>query len=199
MKRVSVVSIVMLLIVSLMGCNSSQQSAKPGNISAADLTEREKTILSSAADHAFVFDFNAGGTYKQADVWVEKYVAGKLTGKINRISTEVKNNGTLIFTVSNAIEGTSQSLFSTAIHSDGTTFTGKGSEPAVDQGKAIVEETNPNDSIPIKGRMVLASICYSKEQEDVRSLSTDFYEHPERHMDELKSYDVIYLLRSEFK
>ena len=47
--------------------------------------------------------------------------------------------------------------------------------------------------------MVLASICYTLDEEGATSLSSDFYEDPKSNMDELKDFDVVYLLKGEFK
>ena len=47
-------------------------------------------------------------------------------------------------------------------------------------------------------KMVLASICYSNSNKEISTISTDFYSDVDSHINELKNYDVIYLLRSEF-
>jgi len=48
--------------------------------------------------------------------------------------------------------------------------------------------------------MVFSSICISKPGAEVMSsLSTEFYQDVDKHIDKLKDYDTVYLLRGEFK
>ena len=44
--------------------------------------------------------------------------------RVNRISTEIKNKGTIIFTTSYPTEESNQAIFTISINSDGSTGTG---------------------------------------------------------------------------
>ena len=188
-----------LLAFSLVACDESNSNLKINTVSDAKLTEREKVILSSTGDQSFVFDFNIDDKYKDVAVWIEKYESGNLVGEINRISTEIKNKGTILFTTSKTTEESNQALFTISINSDGSTGTGWSPETVTKDDLGIVWGSNPLDNISIMDKMVLASICYSRNKEGISTFSTDVYSDVDSHMNELKNYDVVYLLRSEFK
>ncbi|MCY8233093.1 hypothetical protein [Priestia endophytica] len=169
-------------------------------ISGAKLTEREKALLSGTADQSFVFDFNTDDKYKEVDVWVEKYKSGKLVGELNRMSTEVKNKGMMVFSTAKTNEESNQVRFSISIHSDEATSTAWSPETMKGDNFSNVSGSNPLDNISIKDKnIVLVSIGYPSSKEGTRTLSTDFYEDIDSHMNELKNYDVVYLLRCTFK
>ena len=185
------------LVLSLVACDDSNSNLKINTVSDAKLTEREKVILSSTADKSFVFDFKVDDKYKEVAVWVEKYESGNLVGEVNRISTEIKNKGTIIFTTSNPIEESNQAIFTISINSDGSTGTGWFTETITDELSAVWG-SNSLGSISVMDKMVLASICYSNSNKEISTISTDFYSDVDSHINELKDYDVVYLLRSEF-
>jgi hypothetical protein len=197
MMRVLFFAMLTSLVLSLVACDDSNSNLKINTVSDAKLTEREKVILSSTADKSFVFDFKVDDKYKEVAVWVEKYESGNLVGEVNRISTEIKNKGTIIFTTSNPIEESNQAIFTISINSDGSTGTGWFTETITDELSAVWG-SNSLGSISVMDKMVLASICYSNSNKEISTISTDFYSDVDSHINELKNYDVVYLLRSEF-
>ncbi|MFP3845788.1 hypothetical protein [Priestia filamentosa] len=201
MRRGLFFVILTVLTLSLVACNGEDSKKVEANtISNANLTEREEALLSGPADQSFVFDFNAGDQYKEISVWVEKYESGKLVGKLNRMSTDIKNTGMMVFSTAKVNEENNQSRFSISVHSDDATNTAWSSETMKDDNFSIVSGSNPLDNISIKNKnMVLASIAYPSSEEGNRTFSTDFYEDIDSHMNELKNYDVVYLLRCTFK
>jgi hypothetical protein len=186
-------------VLSLVACNDVNSNLKTNTVSEAKLTEREKVILSSTADKYFAFDFNVDDKYKDVAVWVEKYESGHLVGKGNGISTDIKNKGTIIFTTSKTTEESNQAFFTISINSDGSTGTGTSAETITKEDLGVVWGSNPLGNMPIMDKMVLASICYSRSKAGISTLSSDFYTGVDSHMNELENYDVVYLLRSEFK
>jgi hypothetical protein len=197
MMRVLFFAMLTSLVLSLVACDDSNSNLKINTVSDAKLTEREKVILSSTADKSFVFDFKVDDKYKEVAVWVEKYESGNLVGEVNRISTEIKNKGTIIFTTSHPIEESNQAIFTISINSDGSTGTGWFTETITDELSAVWG-SNSLGSISVMDKMVLASICYSNSNKEISTISTDFYSDVDSHINELKNYDVVYLLRSEF-
>ena len=197
MMRVLFFAMLTSLVLSLVACDDSNSNLKINTVSDAKLTEREKVILSSTADKSFVFDFKVDDKYKEVAVWVEKYESGNLVGEVNRISTEIKNKGTIIFTTSHPIEESNQAIFTISINSDGSTGTGWFPETITDELSAVWG-SNSLGSISVMDKMVLASICYSNSNKEISTISTDFYSDVDSHINELKNYDVVYLLRSEF-
>lgn len=188
-------------MLSLVACNGEDsKNIKANTISSATLTEREETLLSGTADQSFVFDFNAGDQYKEVAVWVEKYESGKLVRKLTQMSTEIKNTGTMVFSTAKINEENNQTRFSISVHSNETTTTGTSSETIKDDNLGMVLGNNPSESISIKDKsIVLASIGYSSSEKGISDLSTDFYSDMGSHMDELKNFDTVYLLRCTFK
>jgi hypothetical protein len=63
---------------------------------------------------------------------------------------------------------------------------------------ASLSGSSLEENHPIKGEMVLASICYASDEGVIGSPSWDFYNDVEGHINEIKDYDVVYLIRSEF-
>lgn len=154
MRRVLFFVMITSFVLSLVACNDVNSNLKTNTVSEAKLTEREKVILSSTADKSFVFDFNVDDKYKDVAVWVEKYESGHLVGKVNRISTEIKNKGTIIFTTSKTTEESNQALFTISINSDGSTGTGSSPETITKEDLGVVWGSNPLGNIPIMDKMV---------------------------------------------
>lgn len=199
MNRILFTAILIVLVFSLSACDNNN-SKSDNTLSEAKLTEREKGILSTTTDKSFVFDFNVDSTYKKASVWIEKYEFGKRVGnQINHITTEIKDKGTLIFAISETTDN--KSMFTVSINNDGGTSSSSSLEMITEDGRlegfGSVGGSNLATNKIIKGEMVLASICYSKKA-SMRTLSPDFYRDVDRHINEIKDYDIVYLLKSEF-
>jgi hypothetical protein len=201
MRRGLFFVILTMLLLSLVACNEDvSKNVKTNTISGAKLTEREDMLLAGTADQSFVFDFNANNQYKEVAVWVEKYESGKLVGELNRMSTEIKNTGTIIFSTAKVNEENDQTRFSISVHSDDATNTTWSPETIKDDNLAMVLGKNPSESMSIKDKnIVLASMGYSSSEKGISDLSTDFYSDMGSHIDELKNFDTVYLLRCTFK
>ncbi|MFP7487651.1 hypothetical protein SFC65_26220 [Priestia filamentosa] len=201
MRRGLFFVILTILLLSLVACNEDvSKNVKTNTISGAKLTEREDMLLAGTADQSFVFDFNANNQYKEVAVWVEKYESGKLVGELNRMSTEIKNTGTIIFSTAKVNEENDQTRFSISVHSDDATNTTWSPETIKGDNLAMVLGKNPSESMSIKDKnIVLASMGYSSSEKGISDLSTDFYSDMGSHIDELKNFDTVYLLRCTFK
>jgi hypothetical protein len=203
MRRVLFSGIAILLVFVLGACeekNTIKSKSKPNNsITVAELTDRETAILSATSEQSFVFDFKLDPTFKNVSVWVEKYESGELVGEIGKITTEIKEEGYIIFSKSRVLEETNQSIFSIGINSDKSNVSGSTQDTSPDKESAGIFGTNPlleNAQFNIK--MLLAVLCYKKGGYGLSTPSSEFYSDPEGHNDELKNYDIVYLLRSEF-
>jgi len=193
-------SIVVLAVFVLSACVNNDSQAN--TISTVELTERENAILSITADSSFVFDFNIDSEYKELSVWVEKYAFGKLIDdKVSSISTTVEENGTIVFATSKADGRQKQQTFNIGISGNGSTGSVSGFDAnAVDLDKmASVWSDFQEENKSIEGKVVLASICYSSDENGMSSLPNDFYKDTEGHMSGLEEYDVVYLLKAEFE
>ncbi|MFF3021704.1 hypothetical protein ACFVRR_03440 [Gottfriedia sp. NPDC057948] len=190
MKKIIFTTILIFLVFSLSACTNDQNT-----ISEANLTNRESEILSTTSDVSFVYDFNVESSYKQLSVWVEKYEFGKLVGKkINHITSEIKDDGTIIFATSKTLNNQNQSVFILGIN-------GRESNRTIinDELEGVCTWRGPHIvNNPFKNNIVLASfICY-KNGNHMNSLTDDFYRDVNNHIKEIKDYKVVYLLRAKF-
>ena len=201
MKKVLYIVLMTMIVVVLGACSGNETNT----ISVADMTEREKNILSLITDDAFLFDFDVDDTYQDVSVWVEKYESGKLVGeKINDTTAPVYGKGSLIFTVVQNPDDENQFTFTTGIKTEGDEESDLSSSSSLVTGKKGLENASittrkVEESLPLNGEMVLASICYTLDENGATSLSSDFYEDPKNNMDELKEFDVVYVMKAEFK
>jgi hypothetical protein len=197
MKKIILSIILSLLSFSLVACKAGEPKSE-NILSVPELTAREKAILENSSEHSFLINFSVDDTYKEMSVWVEKYEFGKLVEpEMGRMTTGIEKNGTIIFTTSKTDDDQKRSMFNVSIQNDDGTDTVTYPE-TIDEMDSSVSGSAGKLKINSINKLALASICYSSGNEGIRSLSTDFYGDMEGHMDELKEYDVVYLLRSEF-
>ena len=194
MKRTLTILISALLIFILSACDDNNSNT----ISVAELTDRENAILSSSSDNSFVFDFNIDKEYKEVTVWLEKYESGNLVeDKIGDLTVQVEGDGSIIFTTSKTNNSQKQPTFNMAISSKERVS----SINAFDQNSNSLDDMSsvwsPRENTLIESEVVLGSICYSKDG-NMNSLTDEFYEDVDGHMNELEKYDVVYLLKAEF-
>jgi len=198
MKKI-IFTILILLVFSLCACTNN-----PNTISEAKLTKREKVILSTTSYRSFIYDFNVDSSYKKLSVWVEKYEFGKLVeNKISQITTGIKDNGTIIFAISKTLnnQNQDQSVFTNSINSDGALSESNSLETIMNggiEGVMGISSSNQTENMPIKNNIVLASMCYQKGVHGMYALTDDFYRDVNKHISEIKDYDVVYLFRAEF-
>lgn len=196
-KKVILSIMISLLSFSLVACKNADPKSE-NSLSVSKLTEREKSILTNTSEHSFLIDFDVDDTYKKMSVWVEKYEAGKLVeDEMGLMTTGIKDNGTIIFTTSKTPEKQNLSMFNISIQSDDGVSTATYLEK-IEEKDSIVTDSIETINMLNKNKLVLASICYSSGHGSMHSLSTDFYNDMDSHINELKDYDVVYLLRSEF-
>ncbi|MGE7907362.1 hypothetical protein ACQKNS_23475 [Peribacillus sp. NPDC094092] len=197
MKKIFLSTILSLISFSLVACKADEPISG-NNLSVPELTAREKAILENSSEHSFLIDFNVDDTYKEMSVWVEKYEFGKLVEpEMGRMTTAVKDKGTIIFTTSKTAADQKRSMFNISIQNGDGTDTATYPE-TIDEMDSSVWGSAGKLKINSTNKLALASICYSSGNEGIHSLSNDFYGDSDSHMDELKKYDVVYLLRSEF-
>jgi hypothetical protein len=191
--------ILALLVFALSACGNN--TSKSNAISVVELTERENAILSTISDKSFVFDFNIDNEYKEASVWIEKHEAGELVNdKLSFLTTKVGTNGSIILTVSKTNDNAKQHMFNIGISSNGgsSSISGFDKNPNGLDNMSSVWGNFQGENTSIEGEVVLASICYSNDENGMSSLTADFYKDVESNMNELEKYDVVYLFKTEF-
>jgi len=200
MKRTLFITFLSLFALSLGACNDTDIGAE-NTISQAKLTERENGILSATTDNAFVFEFNVDSEYKETNIWVEKYEFGKLVDdQVSALGTAIDSDGLIIFDISKVNDERNETYFNLSISDNGSmskirdlVTISKGQSNMASLSGSSLEENHP-----INGEMVLASICYSSGEGGMSSPSSDFYNDVEGNIYEIKDYEVVYLLKSEF-
>ncbi|MRH41634.1 hypothetical protein GH741_02975 [Aquibacillus halophilus] len=196
MKKLIVILIVTILVFSLAACNAFNSNT----ISIVELTERENAILSTTSEKSFVFEFNVDSEFDEISVWIEKYEFGRLVDeKLNRISTQVEKNGSIIFT--NSINNNeNQNTFNIGIGSNGGAVSSHGFDKnaiGLDKMSSVWGNFQGKKTFD-EEQLVLANISYSSNENSTSSVSTSFFEDVEGRMIDLKEYDVSYLLKVEF-
>lgn len=197
MKKIGIRVSFVLFLLLLAACSSSNETELENALSEVDLTNREKFLLSSTSDHFVVFDFQADKKYKQISVWVDQYEFGKLVGqKLNHITMEIEETGTLIFAKSKQLGDEGNITFNISVESNhasgGTSTTQK-----VVTTNQSTWGSNPLEEIPINGSIILATMS-SSNGNGMSSLSSEFYTDLDSRIGEIADYDVVYVLKSEF-
>ncbi|MHA6261383.1 hypothetical protein ACXYMX_16085 [Sporosarcina sp. CAU 1771] len=191
-------TLVALLVFALSAC--ANNNSKSNTISAVELTVREHAILTTTSANSFVFDFNIHSDYKEVSVWVEKYESGKLVNDaVSSLISDVEQKGSIIFASTNPYDSGKKQTFNIGISGKRGLSSVSKSETTSDDLDAMASIWNnlEGKDNSIEGELVLANIGYSSDG-IMSSLTADFYENPEGHMNELEKYDVAYLLKAEF-
>lgn len=200
MKKVLYIIMLAWLTIALSACG--EDNVKSNIIVNAELTDREKGILSITSNQSFVFDFTIDSDYKEVSVWIEKYEFGKLIDKhIGYISTEVMDSGSIIFTTFKSNTAPNQIFFNWGVASNGSTGSFKSSDILMNKetdNMSAIWGTGSDEVDITNEEMVLGSICFVHGKEVMSSLSSDFYKDVEGRISEIENYDVVYLLRSKF-
>ncbi|MEB1808412.1 MAG: hypothetical protein LPK26_14165 [Bacillaceae bacterium] len=204
MKKYFLLMIFPLLTLVLISCSNEQSGQTNSELSEVDLTERERAILATTTDQSFVFEFTNRNETEEASVWVEKYESGQLVEqRLGGISTHINGGAYIIFTTLKAHEHRNEFFYNMSISSNGGTATSghyekvSGSES---ENLASLWESNPEHIEVVSGKeIVLASLCYAASDGVMRTLSTDFYRNMDLHLHELENYDVVYVVKGEFK
>lgn len=199
MKRIYLLTLLSLLFILTACTNTASQS---NTITVAELTDREEAILSTMTNRSFVFDFKVDSEYEEVSIWVEKYESGQLVQEnISEMTTMVEGSGSIIFTTSRITDESNEMTFNIGLGDEG----GSSSITSVDKKIADLKEMTSvwGDFSETKTlnekETVLASIGYSSSEVGISTLTNDFYDDMEAHMDELDAYDVAYVLKAKFK
>lgn len=130
---------------------------------------------------------------------MEKYESGKLVDDLSHITTQIEQNGSIIFTSPENFNE-KQKNFTIGIENNGSTSSINGVDENAD-GLAEMSRVWSNiqgTKTWSEGKVTLASICYSNDEHGVSELPSEFLNDVAGHMDELKQYDVAYLLKATF-
>ena len=199
MKKIFGVIVMILLIGSLAACNHNNSDSKPNRISAADLSDREDTILSTISSKSFVFTFN-NTDYREVTLWIEKYEDGELVDdQLGGMTTQVGERGSIVLANAKLDHEEQLSFLIGTGDEDGTASAHVLDENLRNEDfSSTVYSGLPGEKTLDDDEIVLANIAYSNNEFGMSSISNQFFEDPEIHMDELKEYSVAYLFKVVF-
>ena len=198
MRKVLVLFIVTVLVLSLTACGNHKTDVN--TISDMQLTEREKTFLSTGNSAYFVFDFNVDEHYQWAEFWVDEYELGKKVNSSKILSSGLTEteNGMIVVTVDEPEK--MKQHWTIVVKNDGAAYTGTLNQEYTRDEKTSFGKTWGTSARSISiddNEIVLASICYTKGNA-MSGLSDAFYSDPNENMEEIVNYDLAYLLRCKF-
>ncbi|AIF45227.1 hypothetical protein [Virgibacillus sp. SK37] len=200
MKKLICISGIFLVFSYLAGC-SDEQTSTSIKVKESELSEREEAILLSTTEQSFIFDFKVDSSYKEVELWMDKYEFGKKAGKVNHLISDVNEKGYLMFTISKEAGEQDMSVFNVGVFSDGGTGALTNAERIGEKGlknMSSVWATNPLLAEDGAEEKILSSICYKSGDGSMQSLSDDFYHDVEGNLDRIKEYDTVYLLKAKF-
>ena len=116
--------------------------------------------------------------------------------RVGFITSQVKENGSIIFATSKAVGNQKQYTFNIGISSNNSVDSTSYIEEKSEDFMSGIWGNIQGEKNSFEGEVVLASICYSTDG-DMRILTTDFYQDVDGHMYELENYDLVYLLKAE--
>lgn len=190
---------VLLCLFLLTACVASDTN----KLTVPELSDRETQILETAANVSFVFDYTADQTYSDVSLWVEKYVEGKLVAEpISELTTPLpgeSTKGSIVMTVTQTLD--QELLFSASIgDAEGSASVSNQEELEKLENMSVLFDTNPQEGLLLSDDMLLAGLIYTETEAGTptSTLSSEFYEQKEGYLDELKEYDVVYVLRASF-
>src|SRR5690625_6389674 len=199
MKKLFELIVIILLIGSLAACSHNNSNTKSNRISVADLSDREDTILSTITSKSFVFTFN-NTDYREVTLWIEKYEDGELVDdQLGSMTTQVGERGSIVLANAKLDHEEQLSFLIGTGDEDGTA-----SDHVLDEilrnedFSSTVYSGLPGEKTLDDDEIVLANIAYSNNEFGMSSISNQFFEDPEIHMDELKEYSVAYLFKVVF-
>ncbi|MDW0109431.1 hypothetical protein [Sporosarcina aquimarina] len=198
MRKNLVLLFAILLVIS--GCSSI--NAETNTITVSDLTNREQALLSMNTDNAFMFDYDVDKEFKEVSVWVEKYEDGKFAhDPISSFITPVEKDGTILFTLQRPIPGFDQSVLNLGVISkDGSgSVQNSDEQPEKFEEMASTASTFSGELNPLNEENVIATICFSKNDAGLSTITSSYYEDPEANVEELAQYDLVYVLKVQFK
>ncbi|HYE84674.1 MAG TPA: hypothetical protein VEG39_21235 [Clostridia bacterium] len=205
MRKLLIIPVMIIFVLSVTACGSTGiTNGNTNTITEAQLTDKEKILLSIGSSKYFVFDFKVDSKYKWAKVWVDKYEHGKKAEESGTLMADLSEGeeGMIIAAVRG--NGARINDWVLAVNSGGALSKAESKNVyEVEEDSAYASVMSSNKSkIDIKDKeLVLASACYTVSQEGESSLSSfsnGFYDDPEAHMEEIAEYDIVYLLKCRF-
>ncbi|MDG5472800.1 hypothetical protein P6709_13665 [Jeotgalibacillus sp. ET6] len=194
MKKRLLISL-LAAIPLLNACNEDEMNT----VRKAELSDREKSILSASSNHYSIFDYTAGDEFSELNLWIEEYENGELIKNVANVIVSVSEEGSIIFSSNDVyLEDPDKSLLSinlSVTNEDGNGSTSFTVEPPEDSSRISAEYGE--ETLPIEGEIILSYFAYSND-DIVSSLAESYFEDPDANAALLKQYDAIYVMKGKF-
>lgn len=162
-------------------------------------TDREETIIGALADQAFIFEFQVDESYKELKVWVETYQLGEKQDNEKHIKdAAITKSGTIIFS-NTAVGGKNINNQRVGIITDtGGGYTSYANELTMfdEHGYTMMSAVNDTAIEVTEEPIILAGLLYGEDE--VQSLSSEFFNESSENTDALKDYELAYILKAQF-
>jgi hypothetical protein len=201
-----VVFILLATLMSFSSCGNINQTdtknkADTNQINRTQLTDREKMFLSAGNRKYLVFDFSLDDTYNWIEIWVERYENGEIITDNVVLSKQVSANEKGIILISVDEDKDLKTNWIAAVESGSAKGSSKFNEYYAEAGSILLSSWSANDNEVLTitdKKIVLGSALYKSAAESIRSLSVDFLNDPDNHIEELMEFDLAYIIKCRF-
>ena len=195
LKRLALCTFFLFL---LSACGNSEPEEN-NTIAAAELSEREKTLLHATAGNIlFVYNLSleSQGVF---DVWVEKYEYGELIEeKIGSVEAAVSKKGQILVALIE-VPQSKQTIVRVAIINDTGYESNEGMIALPDIGAFGYGTLISNEGTTLNKDMAIGQLIYSGESNFFKTSQESLGNNPVAIIKELKDHSEVYLIRSSFK
>ena len=195
LKRLALWSVLLLL---LSAC-SNREADDNNTIAAAELSEREKTLLHATAGNIlFIYNLSLE-SQGVLDVWVEKYEYGELIEeKIGNVGAAVNENGQILVALIE-VPQSKETIVRIAIINDTGYESNEGLIALPDIGAYGYGTLISSEGTTLKKDMAIGQLIYSGESNFFKTSMENLGNNPVTIIKELKDRPEVYLIRSSFK
>lgn len=195
LKRLALCTFLLLL---LSACGS-REAEETNTIAAADLSEREKTLLHATAGH-ILFIYNLSLESEGVlDVWVEKYEYGELLEeRIGLVEAAVSKKGQILVALIEVPQSKQMIIRVSIINEAGYESNG-GIIKLPDIGAFGYGTLISDEGTSLKEDMAIGQLIYAGESNFFKTSQENLGNDPAAIIKELKDRPEVYLVRSSFE
>ena len=195
LKRLAVCTFLLFLL----GACGNREAEENNTIAAAELSEREKTLLHATASNIlFIYNLSLE-SQGVLDVWMEKYEYGELIEEqIGRVQVAVSKNGQIIVALIE-VPQSKETIVRVAIINDTGYESNEGMIALPDIGAFGYGTLISNEGTTLNKDMAIGQLIYSGESNFFKTSWENLGNNPTTIIKELKDRPEVYLIRSSFK
>ena len=185
------------LLVLLSACGN-REAEETNTIAAADLSEREKTLLhATAGNMLFIYNLSLQ-SQGVLDVWVEKYEYGKLQEeRIGHVAAAVNKKGQILVALIEVPQSKQMVVRVTIINEAGYE-SGEGTITLPDIGAFGYGTLASDEGTSLKKDMAIGQLIYAGESNFFKTSQENLGNNATEIIKTLKDRPEVYLIRSSF-